>query len=235
MTRRPALLVRIGRALKGDDRFDLDPAIGSLALAQAMAHRGFMALRGLFLAIGCGRFACPVFVGRGVVVHNKKYLKLSSGVTIDDLCRLDCLGTKGIEMAQGVTLRRGVHIQVTSVLRDLGVGCVLGERVGLGEGCYLGAKGLLEIGAETMLGPGCFINSESHLFEERGRLIREQGEIRLGVTLGSDCYIGAGVAVLDGVTIHDGCVVGAGAVVTKSLPEYSVAVGVPARVIRERQ
>ena len=235
MARRVGLLVRMGRTLKGDQNFDLDPAIGGGVLAGAMLRRGVMALRGLLLAAGSGRFAFPVFVGRGVVVHNKRHLKLSSGVTIEDFCRLDCLGTRGVELAKGVTLRRGVHIEVTSVLRELGVGCIIGERVGFSEGCYIGAKGLLEIGADTMLGPGCVVVAESHRFEERARPIREQGETRLGVSLGSDCWIGAGATVLDGVTIHDGCVVGAGAVVTKSLPAYSVAMGVPARVTRSRQ
>ena len=202
------LLVRIGRNLKGDQNFDLDPGIGGRVLVGAMLRRGIMALRGLFLAVQSGRFAFPVFVGRGVVVHNKRYLKLSSGVTIEDFCRLDCLGTTGVVLAKGVTLRRGVHIEVTSVLRELGVGCVIGERAGVSEGCFMGAKGRLEIGADTTLGPGCVVVAESHRFEDCERPIRDQGATRLGVSLGSGCCIGAGARILDGVTIHDGCVAG---------------------------
>jgi acetyltransferase-like isoleucine patch superfamily enzyme len=49
-----------------------------------------------------------------------------------------------------------------------------------------------------------------------------------------DCWLGDGVKVLDGVTIGRGSVIGAGAVVTKDIPPFSVAVGVPARVIKSR-
>ena len=47
-------------------------------------------------------------------------------------------------------------------------------------------------------------------------------------------WIGTNVTILDGVTIHRGSVVGGGAVVTKDIPAYSVAVGVPAKVIKRR-
>jgi acetyltransferase-like isoleucine patch superfamily enzyme len=52
--------------------------------------------------------------------------------------------------------------------------------------------------------------------------------------IGNDVYIGANVFVLDGVHISDGAVVGAGAVVTKDIPPYAVAVGIPAKVVKYR-
>jgi acetyltransferase-like isoleucine patch superfamily enzyme len=58
---------------------------------------------------------------------------------------------------------------------------------------------------------------------------------RGGIRIADDVWLAAGVIVLDGVTIERGCVIGAGAVVTDSLPEYTVAVGSPARKIRDRR
>lgn len=52
--------------------------------------------------------------------------------------------------------------------------------------------------------------------------------------IGNDVFIGANVTVLDGVVIENGAVIGAGAVVTKDIPSYAVAVGVPAEVVRYR-
>ena len=54
------------------------------------------------------------------------------------------------------------------------------------------------------------------------------------VVVEDDVWIGAGVIVLKGVTIGSGSIVAAGAVVTKSIPPFSIAAGVPAKVIRQR-
>lgn len=54
------------------------------------------------------------------------------------------------------------------------------------------------------------------------------------VTIGNDVWIGTNAIIMDGVTIHDGAVIGAGAVVTKDVPPYAVAAGVPAKVLKYR-
>ena len=54
------------------------------------------------------------------------------------------------------------------------------------------------------------------------------------VTIGNDVWIGDRVIILAGVEIGDGCIIGAGSVVTKSIPAYSIAAGVPCKVIRSR-
>ena len=64
----------------------------------------------------------------------------------------------------------------------------------------------------------------------------EQGVYSQGsIVIGDDVWLGAGAVVLDGVRIGKGCIVGAGAVVTKNLPDYAIAVGVPAKVTKMRQ
>jgi acetyltransferase-like isoleucine patch superfamily enzyme len=62
----------------------------------------------------------------------------------------------------------------------------------------------------------------------------DQPRTSAGITLGDDEWLGAGAKVLDGVKIGSRVAVGAGAVVTSDLPDGVVAVGVPARVVRER-
>ena len=52
--------------------------------------------------------------------------------------------------------------------------------------------------------------------------------------IGDDCWIGRRVMIMPGVKIGEGCVIGAGAVVTKDIPPYSVAAGVPAKVVKTR-
>ena len=53
------------------------------------------------------------------------------------------------------------------------------------------------------------------------------------ITIGSDCWLASNVTVCGGVTIGEGCVIGAGSVVTKDIPDYTVAVGNPCRPIRK--
>jgi len=81
---------------------------------------------------------------------------------------------------------------------------------------------------------GTIIIPANHGFHDRSKKICEQPISAKGITIGNDCWIGAGVRILDGVTIEDGCVIGAGSVVTKSVGPYTVIAGNPARVIKNR-
>ncbi len=65
--------------------------------------------------------------------------------------------------------------------------------------------------------------------------MRQGYDSRGGVVIEDDVWLGAGVMILDGVRVGTGCVVGAGSVVTKELPPFSVAVGVPARIVANRR
>ena len=234
MTAKPRALVRLVRRIKRDDAFDIDPAIRAGSLASLLGRRTVMALRGLVLALRSRSFVAPVFVGRGVVVTDAARLRLSPGVTIGDYCRLDCTGRLGITMGRGVTLRRGTHIEVTSVLRQVAEGCILGDRVGISEGCFIGAKALVRIGDDTIVGPHVLIVAENHVFADPGTPVRGQGVTREGIEIGRDCWIGGGAKILDGVHVGDGAVIGAGAVVAHDVEPLAVAVGVPARVVRRR-
>lgn len=110
----------------------------------------------------------------------------------------------------------------------------IGRRVFLGPHVVIYGHGGVEIGDETMLAMHTRILSSEHTISARSGLIRNEPDILLPTKIGRDVWLGAGVTVLGGVTIGDGCVVGAGAVVTRDLPPYSIARGVPAKVVGER-
>lgn len=75
----------------------------------------------------------------------------------------------------------------------------------------------------------------SHGFDDLDRPIRLQPEPPVrSVSIGDDVWIGTRVTILPGVKIGTGAVIGACSVVTKDIPSYAVAVGNPARVIRQR-
>ena len=110
----------------------------------------------------------------------------------------------------------------------------MGDRVGFNYGCYVNGFGGLVIGDRSIFGPYTMIHTANHETDLNSP-IPDQGWTRRPVTVGADCWIGMGVSILPGVTIGEGCIVGAGAVVTKDLPDYSLAVGNPARALRDRR
>jgi len=110
----------------------------------------------------------------------------------------------------------------------------LEENVWLGPNLVIYGHGGVEIGDDCLLSMNVVILSSNHQIPNRERHIRwEQDQLR-PTQIGKDVWIGANAVILGGVTIGDGCVVAAGAVVTKDLPAYSVAMGVPAKVVRSR-
>lgn len=83
------------------------------------------------------------------------------------------------------------------------------------------------MGDRNTISMGCYLLS--HQDVGRSHLSALMPELRPGVRLGLDCYLGAGAILLPGVTLGDACVVGAGAVVTADVQSNHTAVGVPAK------
>jgi virginiamycin A acetyltransferase len=111
-------------------------------------------------------------------------------------------------------------------------GARIGENVYIGPRCHIG---LVDIGREVLLGAGVHVTSGAHThgFDALGVPLREQPGVPVQVRIGAGAWIGNAAVVMADV----GCdtIVGAGAVVTKPLPDRVIAVGVPARVIRNRR
>ena len=96
-------------------------------------------------------------------------------------------------------------------------------------------QGGIHVGDNVLFGPRVQVLAVDHVFTDTTKPIMQQGITARGIRIEDNCWIGAGAIVLDGVTIGRGACIGAGAVVTASVPAHSLAVGVPARVIRDLQ
>ena len=155
----------------------------------------------------------------------------------------------GCRIGAGVAARLGVrdhhrgrvHIAAGCQLEDGVVLDAFGGEIAIGRNTFIGPYAVVygqagvTIGDNCLIAMHCCILSSNHTVPPLGVLIRSQPDILLPTKLGRDVWLGAGVTVLGGVTIGDGCVGGAGAVVTQDLPAYSVAIGVPARVVRQHE
>jgi acetyltransferase-like isoleucine patch superfamily enzyme len=153
-------------------------------------------------------------------------------------------------------VRWPVHGNVLEALREgrleIGAGTLLephvwitapgSARVRIGAGTFLNlgvmiaAQDLVEIGDHCMLANGCFVSDADHRFDDPDVPVTWQGFQSRGPTrIGDNCWLGAHVVVTSGVTIGERCVVGANSVVTSDLEPFSIAAGVPARLLRRVQ
>jgi len=135
---------------------------------------------------------------------------------------------KCISLEAGAALDRGVVLLATSDRARI----VIGPRTYINRHTMLDADELIEIGERTMIGPFCYLTDHDHAIQA-GAAPADGPLVSAPTRLGARCWIGAHVTILKGVTIGDGTVVGAGSVVTKSLPSGVIAVGNPAKVLRE--
>ncbi|HEX2950571.1 MAG TPA: acyltransferase [Armatimonadota bacterium] len=113
----------------------------------------------------------------------------------------------------------------------------VGDRVNIIGGLKIGGSGKYRviIGDDTWIAPNVYICPNTHQYKKRGLTITAQGIHGHDIVIGSDCWIGVNVVISPGVSIGNGAVIGANAVVTKDIPDYAVAVGVPARIIGYRE
>jgi acetyltransferase-like isoleucine patch superfamily enzyme len=134
-----------------------------------------------------------------------------------------------------LVLGRWVHFGVDCALRchegtlTLGDKSVLARDISIN--CYLD----VEIGDSALIADGVYISDFDHKFTDLNTPIKDQGIAKSRVRIERDVWLGTKVTVSRGVTIGEGAVIGANAVVTRDVPPYAVAVGVPARVVKDRR
>lgn len=150
------------------------------------------------------------------------------------------LGGNYISLGDGVVLSAGAVFAVypnyagedTPVAKGEGKGIVIGNHVSANRNLTIYCANSVEIGDDVMMGSGILITDNDHGIDPTQRDFRAQPLIARTVKIGNGCWIGEKASILSGVEIGEHSIVAAGAVVTKSIPPYSIAAGVPAKVIK---
>jgi len=171
-----------------------------------------------------------VKIGRYVKIINPQNVSIGNNVTISDGCTLVAVSETGIVLDDHVTLKDRVYLDTEGADGYI----KLGKAVYIGTGSTLHGHQGLEIMDDCLLAQNITITPYSHKFDDCEQKIITQGGHTRKVTIEKDSYIGMGCCVLYGADIHEGSVIGSGSVVVHSIPSYSVAVGVPAKVIKKR-
>jgi acetyltransferase-like isoleucine patch superfamily enzyme len=189
-------------------------------------------LRRLLYPTILGRTGKSLYIQTGVELLGASCIEIGNNVKLLRDVRLNaCAQNSKISLGDLVCLDRGVDINVTE---RGNCHIEIGERTHISPYTCLGGPGNIKIGKFCLIASHVGIYANNHNFADPTVYIWKQGVTCKGITIEDDCWLGTGVKVLDGVTIGQGSVIGAGAVVTKDIPSYSVAVGVPARVISQR-
>ncbi|MFC3678328.1 acyltransferase [Ferrovibrio xuzhouensis] len=135
-----------------------------------------------------------------------------------------------LEIGSGSTIQDEAFFQLTLPNPKV----YIGENTVIGRRNIITAKNCIRIGDNVLIGSDVQIIDHGHGVA-RNVLIREQPALVGMVDIGDDVWIGAGARVLMNTHIGKGAVIGANSVVTHDVPEYGIAVGVPARVIKYRE
>jgi len=143
--------------------------------------------------------------------------------------RMHVSGTANISL--GKRCRLGMDVE----LRTIDKGKIsMGEDTRLNRGCSLTSYSKITVGDFTIIGEFVSIRDANHGMK-RGEPMRYQEHDTRPIHIGRDVWIGRGSCILPGVTIGDGSVIGANSVLTRDIPPYSIAAGIPAKVIRKRE
>ncbi len=146
-------------------------------------------------------------------LYGEEYIELGEGCIIGPYCSLSA----GVMPGQVLD-----HTPVVSI----------GDRVLIGKGSGIVGHHTVKIGDDVFTGHHVYITDANHGYEDVSLPIGKQFAPTRAVRIGSGSWLGHGTVVLPGSDIGRNVVVGAGSVVTGALPDFSVAVGNPARVIR---
>ena len=137
-----------------------------------------------------------------------------------------------IQLQRSVALDRGVTLLCSGVLTEKPK-IYIGERTYINRNTFVDATEQIWIGKDCAIGPNCYITDHDHGLNPSLPPL-DQPMVSKPTFIGNQVWLGAHVTVLKGVKIGDQAVIGAGSVVTRNIPERTIAVGVPAKVIKMR-
>lgn len=189
-------------------------------------------LRKIFYPAIFGKIGRNVTFGRNITIRHPHKIKIGDNCIVDENCVLDAKGEdiRGIEMGNNCVLSRN------NILSCKGGYIKLGDGTNIAQNSLVHSEKAVELGRNTLVASYVyFVGGGNHDFSRTDVPVIQQPSLsRGGIFIDDNCWFGAGVIVLDGSKIGRDCVIAAGAIVNSDLPPFSVAVGTPAKVLRNR-
>ena len=171
-----------------------------------MIFKIFWILRGLIYKPFFGIFGFPSYLGKPVYIGN----------------------FKRIFIGKKVRILPGARIEVA----DKDASIIFEDNISIGQNLHITSASKLIIGSNTTILESVMITNIDHDYQEIGIPILEQKFIIKETKIGENCYIGYGAVIQAGTILGKQCIVGANAVVRGTFPDYSVIVGIPAKIVK---
>ena len=173
-----------------------------------------------------------VKIGKNVKIVNPQYVSIGNGVEIMDDVTIIARGEGGITIGDNTMIGDRVYLDTQTA--EWGY-INIGKSTYIGTGTIMFGHVGLDIGSDVLIAQSVNLTPYSHKFDDPDKLIKVQGGHMQKVTIGDDVYVGMGCRIMYSGSIGRGSIIGCGSVVNKEIPPYSVAVGVPAKVIKSRR
>lgn len=167
----------------------------------------------------------PALIGKSFKIIHASQIEIGTNTWIKDYVTLFAKGK--------IKIGNDVVIYDRTSIWSGKENIVIEDGVWISMGCFIvGSGGSITIGKNSLIADNVRMYTLDHVYKNVSIPLRKRGALTGNIAIGKNVWVGSGVVILRGVSIGDGAVIGAGAVVTKDVPQYCVAVGVPARVIK---
>ena len=188
-------------------------------------------LRAKLYPLILGAVGRNVVFGAHVTLRHPHKIRIGDNVVIDDQCCLDAKGTDN----QGILIGNGVFVGRNTILSCKNGDIVIEDKANLGFNCEIFSASRVRVGKSILMAAYTYLVGGDHLYDRIDIPVLDQGRTARGIDVDDHVWLGAHVVVTDGSRIGRDAIVGAGAVVVGEIPEFAIAVGIPARAVKDRR
>jgi acetyltransferase-like isoleucine patch superfamily enzyme len=178
-----------------------------------------------------GKVGKGVNFGVNITFRHPHKIYLGDYVTIDDNCVLDARGSEN----RGIVMENSVFVGRNSSLVCKNGDIYVGENVSIGISSYIFSANIVQLGSGTRMASYSILNGGTHAIRRTDIPFWQQQRTGKGIVIENNVWLGTNTKVLDGVKVGHDAITGAGAVVNAEIPPFALAVGIPAKVIRDRR
>lgn len=192
-------------------------------------------LRRIFLPLFLKKSGKGLVVGNGVTIRQPHRISFGKKVILDDYSLVNVRRKQDEKVSDSfVELEDYVYLGRYSIVSSKYGKIKLGAACNIGAYSRIATQGYIEIGKSTLIASYVYIGGGNHGMEADQAIMEQEMELKGGVTIGNNCWIGTKSTVVDGVKIGNNVIVGAHSLVREDIPDNAVVAGIPAKIIRFR-